>query len=1304
VIAWQAFSLENEIEESLLSVSNELQVPVSEDDFEAMCLMLYSLAWDTNDLMRMGRTGQTQFGVDIVGHDGKRNVGIQCKHYVKTKFTIKTIADDVEAADKAGLPIDHLLFATTAPAKAELVKAVLELSSARRAHKKFTVSVDFWNTISDRIRLHPEVGRAFIPGYSGSTMLLIAETTTETLAVVQESVTRQESTSRQIVDAINNLSSSRQVLAPDARGDEADPGVVASLDHVRDRIRAGATTDARQLLKNLGDPGVFRDEFSKFRWHTNIAAIAMIDGDDDRAAQGFLDAFQFAQHDEKAHVNRAQAYFLRKQFQAADIACDEALKLFPDSAVLWGMSLHLREANLRPAPEVPDSVLDNEDFLFSKSRLIGAKGEHQAAIEMLLRCLEENGESLDARRALLAEALSWTLQDSISSVVSQPSQEQRQALEDALNRFEPLETLLPAQQSDRVSEELATNAVSSLLILGHEVRARRLAQQLLARHPRLEQLLRVRIAELDDVKDTPGIHALTDGRLCELPSSVLALLAEISAHRGDVEWFTEILAAASRKFEDDVKLKSIRPLEYVAQWNHGDKELALGGVTDFTSLNPDDVLARMIRARFLLHAGKRSDAIALTRESAGSIQLGERINGLSAVYVGDMFLALHLYDEAASIYEKLVRIPRPDELTEKLLMCLLMSDQRSKTMRLLEAMPAAARELPNIKRVEINLAGGMGDWRRVIALIKPELVRDPDDADSVLAYADALFRMNDRSELRLLAEQDPRLKNAKPKQELAFAQYQMCVGVSELAIRRLYRLFRANPSNAEIAGHILGRILLGESSTSLIAAPSISPGSAVKLKHGTEVVTVAIEYGDTDFVGAWPELVSAKSEVAVRLNGLQVGDQATIGYGMFEREFEVVAIETLIAYALGKANELIAAQANPKGPLWSVRVIKEDGQVDIEMLQRSARERRLAMEDSFRFYKQHRVPTCVLAKLIGTDPVTLQLEWPSRLASLYVGVGRAEDHKAALARIADPNQVFVMDVLTIAELVHRGVSQAIACLPGRPLVAQTQRQRLLGILDAMSEPRETANMTEEDGQLRIRDIPPWYFAGRKRLLLSMLNFMDTSCDVVPVVGPEVLTREHRSLAHILERDALDTLYLCLERKGSLLSEDGGLRALAAGAGIESSMSIQSLLMDAVKRGVLSRDSYVNAVASKLLANHDFTSVGAEDLLQMALKTPQRIAPAVLSALESFRRSSLDLPSGVRVCIEFMELAAKKLEPSVLGRYCSLILEVLQYDRPRFERVLEKLIAKRVRALIGRNGRRIPPHARRTFSKRLLQRR
>lgn len=98
-----------------MAVNNELARPTTEEDFEAMCHQLYRSMWKDSGCMRVGRSGQAQFGVDVLGHDGQRVVGIQCKHYNSTPFTLKTVTDDVAAADNSGLKLGHLVFATTAP-------------------------------------------------------------------------------------------------------------------------------------------------------------------------------------------------------------------------------------------------------------------------------------------------------------------------------------------------------------------------------------------------------------------------------------------------------------------------------------------------------------------------------------------------------------------------------------------------------------------------------------------------------------------------------------------------------------------------------------------------------------------------------------------------------------------------------------------------------------------------------------------------------------------------------------------------------------------------------------------------------------------------------------------------------------------------------------------------------------------------------------------------------------------------------------------------------------------------------------
>ena len=150
----------------------------------------------------------------------------------------------------------------------------------------------------------------------------------------------------------------------------------------------------------------------------------------------------------------------------------------------------------------------------------------------------------------------WVGVGNVSAFLGQMPEERRAALKDALSRFEPLEDTLGAIQSVHLSEELATNITSSLMVLGDlpRVTLRHIALQMLARHPNLEQLLRLRVVDLAEAKNLAGLKALAGGRLDSLPSAVIALLAEASANLGDIDWNAEVLVVAAARAADDDRL------------------------------------------------------------------------------------------------------------------------------------------------------------------------------------------------------------------------------------------------------------------------------------------------------------------------------------------------------------------------------------------------------------------------------------------------------------------------------------------------------------------------------------------------------------------------------------------------------------------------------------------------------------------------------------------------------------------------------------------------------------------------------
>ncbi len=468
-----------------MSVDTELTQPDGDAEFEELCHQLYRAMWGDPGCMRIGRTGQAQYGIDIVGTWQGRRIGVQCKCYKRTRFTMATMRDDIAKVEQAGLSIDHLLFATTASNDAKVVLEVHQLSATRKKEGKFTVSVDFWGDICGHLRGHPEVGRKYVRNFPGSLAIATHELAQNSALVLAEVHRDSALAAAGIGEVLVRLDALNATQSIDAKGDEADPVVAHTLGLVRDRIRQGRTRDARQLLEGMGDPDAFRDQYSRFRWHTNRASVDLQDGLTENAVKGYLKAYALAPKHEKAIANRVHALLLSGEADAALQACDEGLAAHPDNHHLWALWIHARHASGAGDPEqgLPEGVRDAPDLLYARARLASKQGRLEDAVALLRVCLAQDGGSMEAKCAYLVDALAWATDDTIRAMHANITAGQRAALEDAVGRMEPLEQTLSAMEAEAVALEAASNAVSALLVLGHQARAQELARRLLARHP-----------------------------------------------------------------------------------------------------------------------------------------------------------------------------------------------------------------------------------------------------------------------------------------------------------------------------------------------------------------------------------------------------------------------------------------------------------------------------------------------------------------------------------------------------------------------------------------------------------------------------------------------------------------------------------------------------------------------------------------------------------------------------------------------------------------------------------------------------
>jgi hypothetical protein len=124
----------------------EIPPPKNWQDFESLTLSSFKIRWQNPDLVKNGRQGQPQAGVDIFGNDfwGKP-VGVQCKQTPKLEFTV--IEKEIARAETFDPPIKAYYFATTAETDAVVQKEIRQLSHKRVADSKFEVGVFFWEDI-----------------------------------------------------------------------------------------------------------------------------------------------------------------------------------------------------------------------------------------------------------------------------------------------------------------------------------------------------------------------------------------------------------------------------------------------------------------------------------------------------------------------------------------------------------------------------------------------------------------------------------------------------------------------------------------------------------------------------------------------------------------------------------------------------------------------------------------------------------------------------------------------------------------------------------------------------------------------------------------------------------------------------------------------------------------------------------------------------------------------------------------------------------------------------------------------------
>lgn len=156
-----------------LHIHADYAPPRSWEQFEELCADVFQSAWRDPALVRHGRAGQRQHGVDIVGRNGALYpIGMQCKRRSKwpvSKLTIREIDNEVKEALSFIPALKAFYILTTAPDDIGLQEHVRKLNEEHEKKNLFEVVLLGWSEIVRRATLdHWVADKHFGPSGGGA--------------------------------------------------------------------------------------------------------------------------------------------------------------------------------------------------------------------------------------------------------------------------------------------------------------------------------------------------------------------------------------------------------------------------------------------------------------------------------------------------------------------------------------------------------------------------------------------------------------------------------------------------------------------------------------------------------------------------------------------------------------------------------------------------------------------------------------------------------------------------------------------------------------------------------------------------------------------------------------------------------------------------------------------------------------------------------------------------------------------------------------------------------------------------------
>lgn len=1241
----------------MLSFDNtQLDPPKNWQDFEVLCKYIWAKVWKDENTKMHGRSGQSQQGIDIYGRingDGDW-CGVQCKlkdSRYDFELTPEELLAEVTKAKTFTPQLKHYTIATTAKSDAKIQKIAREISEQHKTLGLFSVHVESWDDICQRLRHYPELIDILYPE-KGLSFKEIHDNSVETV----DTLNRMEGTLNKIAESIVSKNGQKDpIISCSAVSKEEDYDldnlvIEREIDSYKDLIQFSPRSAIKSYQKLKEKYWNSISNNMRFRIMTNIGASHLELGEYDDASEYLIKAKDFSsQNNVKALRNSAYGYLLKEDFVTAKNIISEALEIDendPENYVIYIAALAALGENIKFEEQVPAKYVDHAEIIFAIGNAYYKSGDKDKSFEYIKKAYQIDNNSIQFGAAYGALLLDDAISDGSLTLGSYIEKNKIPQVIQAKEILTSVWDKIKNSESVRKNIWVALN----LCIATYVIKDKNALEMLIHKLTSLEcqDVSFYRISALHELRNNnfdkvlSYLNQVPEGQSLELDVFRIQVYAELGQFELALKKIDSIQCRQDSIYVSDLRILRINLIREISGI-----EPALEEAKKIVDKFPDDPLS--IAALASLYAASNEIKLAKDTAIVASQNVIKDFDPHGSVVVADILYDLNLFVEAQNIYSLLLRNYQDSHVLRRYLLCLYQNDSRYELVSLFDMIDEDTLKkdfyLFHMGAVQVKV----GDYKKALVYLSEYLTLRPNDLAIRLnwIYLKRLLKLDE--DVREFLSLDEKFFSANVNEKIQYAFILAQYGYTERGRTLLYDLLRLNQGELDANfGYIQYMLMFRIDKPKESIEVGKDSAVTIEYDHGKKSVFI-IESEKLDKV--YPEELIVTNPLCKIFLQKKIGDMVEYPLNEFNiRRGKIIQIEDKYSYTCRKMMETVD-EAFPGNKLFgTIELRKEGDNFDFSPLLKMVEKKYDVSQSIVNIYKDQLVPLSFIAHMLGENPFEV---WNTFSLDPDVGIkcfgGSYEDIKDAKNSLQNNFIGLMVDPLSLYFVYYLGIQDLIVKQFGKLGVTQSTLDLYRLYIEKYKSDKSTGSLRKNGDKFILLDYTQNDLLSYITIYDEILKWALDNCVLIHAVTSQKPKEDLDKIKDKLGDAFYDTLLAASGSGRLLLSDDFAFRTIAKYTlGIDSIWT-QIVILQILSSNIIKLRTYAELIGKIAWTNIKHAMLDSSTLLQVVKNNQWKLTDEVLKVFSVLGDKDANILLSLIISLRFSAVVLNYGEPLFVTR-------------------------------------------------------